>query len=204
MNITGLFAAFLMMVPMGDGEGDEKQAHQTQTDPKDTYFRYEREEVDQYRDRVTFTMPSVPTEQVEIVEPVDIRPVEGEFSMGKKLVIDADPNLEVFLQKHKDINKKIKTVDGWRVQIFADRGRDGREQMQKVKSLFLSNYPDVKTKPEYLAPLYRLRVGNFLRHEDAVLFCREVRQIIPGAFIVPDKVEVPKYRPEEDQWENRN
>jgi len=210
MNTTTLLAMWMMVMPLGDGDGDKPKAEeptprQEQNDPRDTYYRYEREAVDAYRDRVVFSLPPVPQQTTEVMEPVNIRPVEGAFVPDKKLVVEADPNLEVFLEKHKEINKKIKVVDGWRVQIFADRGRDGREQMQKVKALFLSNFPDVKTKAEYLTPLYRLRVGNFLRHEDAVLFCREVRKIIPGAFIVPDKVEVPRYIPEEsDSWQNRH
>lgn len=205
MHITAFLSICLLMLPGTDP--DPKEGSSTQTDPKDTYYKYEREEVSFYRDRVEFTKPPVPMAQSEIEAPPEVNPVTGQFEMGQKLVVEADPQLEVFIKKHKEINEQIKTVKGFRIQIYAGRGRTGREEARQARTQFLSNFPDETPPPvQYEPPLYRVRVGNFMRREDAELFCRKVREIFRGAFVVTDEVEVPKYTPESESsdWNNRN
>ncbi len=204
MSITSILAACLMLMPIGDGDKDGKKRD---NDVRDTYYKYEREEVSYYRDRVDFRMPPIPVQEIEENDPVEIIPVEGSFVGGKRLVIEADDRLEEFINRHKQINASKKTVDGYRVQIFADRGSSGRAQAERAKTIFLSNYPDIKAYYRMVYPLYQVRVGDFMRSEEAELFCREVWEIFPSAFVVKNvQVEVPKYKPSDEQkskW-NRN
>ncbi|MEO1448727.1 MAG: SPOR domain-containing protein [Bacteroidota bacterium] len=172
-------------------QGSEKQ-----------YYKYEREEVSLYRDRSDFSLPDVET-PVENPEPVlpKGRSVAPYFSEGNQVYIEADGRLETLVNRHIAINKKIRTLSGFRVQVFAGSSRSSALRMkQRLMILDVPSYLDYKT------PNYVVRVGDFLEKEDAILFSRDIRKSFPGAFVVPDQVAVPKYKePEaEDDMEGEN
>lgn len=204
INFFYVLATCLMISPFGNGgDGDKKGKDE---DVKDTYYKYEREDVSYYRDRVAFTLPSAAAEEVVETDVSDVRRLNGRFNDEQKLVVEADPRLQQFIDKHKKLNEEIEEVQGWKVQVYAGRGRVGREEANGARSKFLSNYPDYSAPLEFQHPLYRVRVGDFMRREEAELFCRDVRTVFPGALIVKDKVKVPKYKAGSDNssiW-NRN
>ena len=202
INITSLLAACLMIMPLGDGDKDDKK--QSNDDVRDSYYKYEREEVSYYRDRVEFTLPAVPVEEVEPEEIPDPRRLSGRFNSAQRLVVEADPRLGEFVEKHKKINEKIKEINGFKVQIYAGRGTAGRSDASGAHTKFISNYPDEDAKTKFEHPLYRVHVGNFMRREEAELFCREVRTLFPRALVISAKVKIPKYKSnekEENRWD---
>lgn len=201
IKITSLLAVYLILMPFGNGGNEEKDSkNQTNEDVRDTYYKYEREEVDYYRDRVEFTIPPVPVEDVVIEELPDPRRLSGRFGMEDRLIVEADPRLSEFIDKHKRINEQIKEVNGHKVQIYAGRGREGRAEASAARTKFMANYPDHEAPVlKFEHPLYRVHVGNFMRREEAELFCRELRVLFPKALISNVKVKVPKYQPKEDQ-----
>lgn len=166
------------------------------------YYKYEREEVALYRDRVKFTMPEV---EAPVENPVPVLPkgqsVAPYFQEGNNVYIEADSRLETLIERHKAINRKVRTLDGFRVQVFAGSSRSSALRMkQQLMILEVPSYLD------YRVPNYVVRVGDFLDKEDAILFARDIRGTFPGAFVVPDRVAAPKYKAPEDDadTEDRN
>jgi len=72
-----------------------------------------------------------------------------------------DKMMETFITK----NKSTYHLNGWRIQIMATTDR---RKMEKAKSVFLMNYPNVSINWTHSKPYYRLRAGAFTSKLDAV------------------------------------
>jgi hypothetical protein len=78
-------------------------------------------------------------------------------------------------------------IEGYRVQIFFGN----RDQAQSTRVEFLRDYPDVGAYISYLAPNFRLRVGDFRTKIESEKFKNELIQKYPGCYIVKDQIEFP-------------
>jgi|SRR5690606_514398 len=78
-------------------------------------------------------------------------------------------------------------LDGYRVQIyFGDRNT-----AQEKRGAFVRNNQEVGAYLSYLAPNFRLRVGDFRSRLEAEKFKKEIARNFPGCYIVKDKIELP-------------
>jgi hypothetical protein len=77
--------------------------------------------------------------------------------------------------------------DGHRIQLVFG----SKETVASAKSRFV-NLWDVSVYEDYLPPNFRVRVGDYLTRFQAEKALREIKPLFPGAYIVRDKVEVPK------------
>jgi len=85
--------------------------------------------------------------------------------------------------------------NGYRVQIFFGKRDDARDK--KVE--FLKKYPEVGAYISYLAPNFRLRVGDFRTKIACEEFKREISQDFPASYIVKDKIEFFDFAAEKDR-----
>ena len=128
--------------------------------------------------------------------------------------IHSDPRLDVVIKKDKALAKKSKenagkskTVKplirgkapilaessgsfsgtGFRVQIY--NGTD-RYKATKIREEFDKSYPGVHSYISYVAPYYRVKVGNYRKRSDAMGMFREASSSYFPCMIVPDKVTI--------------
>jgi len=85
--------------------------------------------------------------------------------------------------------------NGYRVQIFFGKRNEAREK--KVE--FLKKYSDVGAYISYLAPNFRLRVGDFRTKIACEKFKKEISEDFPASYIVKDKIEFFDFEMEEDR-----
>jgi len=88
-----------------------------------------------------------------------------------------------------DSLKKLRPThyDGYRVQIYFGE----RNEAQNARVEFLRKYPDMGAYVSYLAPNFRLRVGDFRTRIDSEKFKNAVTNEYPGSYIVKDHIELP-------------
>ncbi len=79
-------------------------------------------------------------------------------------------------------------VDGFRVQIFLG----DRVTAESTKRTFLQKHPDVPAYLSWLAPNFRLRVGDLRTRLEAERMLRDMKVLYPGSYIVPDVIEMPR------------
>lgn len=79
------------------------------------------------------------------------------------------------------------SIEGYRVQLYFG----SREKATDVKTEFLKNYPTVKSYISYLAPNFRVRVGNFRTQMAAEAFLVRAKKQFPSAYVVTDKIDLP-------------
>ncbi len=95
--------------------------------------------------------------------------------------------LEEFVRAGEESVEGVK-MDGFRVLIFFDQNKSESESQ---KARFLSLYPEHKAYVDYLAPNYRVRVGNFRTKLEAEALKAEIIDIFPTAIVISDKIQLP-------------
>ena len=103
---------------------------------------------------------------------------------GEVTVVVA-PAIDNLMQTYKELPMPRQ---GYRVQIFlGDRGL-----AEQQKRTFLQRHPDIPAYLSWLAPNFRLRVGDLRTRLDAERLLSELRDQFPGSYIVPDEIEMPR------------
>lgn len=115
------------------------------------------------------------------------------------LNVNQDSRLEKMLNWHVENNKKRDGMEGYRVEIYSSSAMNARQQAQEKKVEFLSEYPDRDVHIQYSAPNFRVRVGDFRTRNEALKLRKMIQRHYPGAFIVPDIIDFPLLKPEEDE-----
>jgi hypothetical protein len=136
-------------------------------------------------------------------------------SVQRGVTVHADPRLAVLLKKNHtmeppaesplsmDKHSQLSPVPyqprervviykgkGFRVQIY--NGPD-REKALKIKAEFMRHYPGVHTYLSYVAPSFRVKVGDYRNRSDAAGMLREANSMYTPTMIVPDMIVVMSY-----------
>lgn len=101
------------------------------------------------------------------------------------VVIKLTPEISKLLDaysEHKHVQK------GYRVQIFLG----DRATAESTKRAFLQKNPDIPAYLSWLAPNFRLRVGDLRTRLEAEHLLRDMKVLYPGSYIVPDEIEMPR------------
>lgn len=98
--------------------------------------------------------------------------------------IDADPRIEKLMTSYSEC-KHVQR--GYRVQIFLG----DRKTAEETKRSFLQKNPDIPAYLSWLAPNFRLRVGDLHTRLQAEHLLRDMKVDYPGSYIVPDEIEMP-------------
>lgn len=107
-----------------------------------------------------------------------------------KIVVHKDARLEnitKFVGRQKESIEGTK-IDGYRIQIFFN---ESRKVAQSQKASFMSIHGEHKSYLDYLAPNYRIKVGNFRTKLQAEKFKQELISVYPTCIVVKDKIELP-------------
>ena len=109
------------------------------------------------------------------------------------IIVRKDPRLDLLTQKQAEINKRTSMVTssglykGYRVQIISTTNRD---EASKVKSEALARFNDQKAYLTYHSPYFKVRIGNFIKKDDAEKFRQQLNKYYPqGVYVVEDAIE---------------
>lgn len=86
-----------------------------------------------------------------------------------------------------DYASRRRPLKGYRVQIFLG----DRNQAESARRSFLQQHPDMPAYLSYLAPNFRVRVGDLRDRMEAEALKEKLRAGFPGLYIVPDDIEPP-------------
>ena len=109
------------------------------------------------------------------------------------ITVSKDPRLDILTVKQAQINKRTAMMTssglykGFRIQVISTSNRD---QAFRIKSELLSRFPDQKSYTMYQSPYFKVRVGNFIKREDAEKFRKLLNKYYPqGVYVVEDAIE---------------
>ncbi|NOQ70998.1 MAG: hypothetical protein GQ574_03290 [Crocinitomix sp.] len=119
------------------------------------------------------------------------QPVKLDYSAKKgKVTLHQDARLEKlndFVRSGEESVEGVK-IDGYRIVIFFDQDKSVVSQQ---RANFLARYSDHSAYVDYMAPNYRVRVGNFRTRLDAEALKADLLVYFPTAVVVEDKIQLP-------------
>lgn len=118
-----------------------------------------------------------------------------QLAIMENLNVERDARLDKMVKWHIEKNENMEGINGYRVEIFFSSTMDAREQARKVKAEFLSEYPDQSVHIKFVAPNFRVRVGDFRTKNEAWRLYKTIQEDYQSAFIVPDVIEFPLLKP---------
>ncbi len=121
------------------------------------------------------------------------------LAANDSVIVRKDARLDILTSKQIAMNKRLAMMTpnglykGFRIQVISTSKRD---DAFKVKSDLLSQFPDQKIYVVFQSPSFKVRIGNFLKKEDAEKLKAQLNKIYPnGVYIVEDGIE---YTPKEE------
>ena len=109
------------------------------------------------------------------------------------VIVHADDRLAIITKKHIAVQHWgngtgiIRSGRGFRVQIYS--GSD-RAKATQTKIDFLRRFPGVRSYLSYIAPTFRVKVGDFRSRAEAQRMYSDVSHIFTPCMIVPDIIEI--------------
>lgn len=128
--------------------------------------------------------------------PIAALPDSSTPSILQGIEIIQDSRLEKMLNWHIEDNKRKNGIDGFRIDIFSSTEK---EKAFQTKVDFLSNYPDNNVYILFVAPNFRIRVGDFRTKNEALKLHKKIQGNYPAAFIVQDKIDFPTVQPTQNE-----
>ncbi len=96
------------------------------------------------------------------------------------------------MKKKIIVNKEQPKVDGYRVQVFSVSGVNSNDKINKEKAEYLLRNKNANVYIVYQSPYFKLRIGDYRDMLQANYHLNEIIKEYPFAFIVKDKVNIPK------------
>jgi len=94
-----------------------------------------------------------------------------------------DDLISLMIERHKQENRSVGAVTGWRLQLTASTDR---MKVMNMKEKFLSRFPDLSAEWTYKAPFYKLNVGAFRTKLEATALQHKLRLDFPDAYVARD------------------
>lgn len=107
--------------------------------------------------------------------------------------IQCDPKInELLRQQVLQNEKRDVTISGFRLQLYFGSGEKARSQAERIKTEFLSSYPNTRVYLQFKSPDFIVRVGDFRSRSEAIKMQKSLIFQYPNAFIVADDIELPE------------
>ena len=113
----------------------------------------------------------------------------------KNLNVKQDSRLEKMMNWDVENNKERNGIEGYRVEIFFSSKMDAYEKAKETKVEFLSKFPDYPVHVVFVAPNFRVRVGDFRTKSEAWKLYKKIEKMYPAAFVVHGKIDFPILKP---------
>lgn len=122
--------------------------------------------------------------RVEVTPYPQASPKRDTAIPGNVQVMESD-RIKVLMTNYAAKKQPLK---GYRIQIYLG----DRSTAENTRRTFLLQHPDTPAYLSYLAPNFRVRVGD-LRDRVAAEYLREsLKNEFPGLYVVPDEIEPPR------------
>ena len=100
-----------------------------------------------------------------------------------------EKDVMVLEQQYIESWKKVKKIEGFRIQITSFSGINSKTSIESVAEQFKQQFPEIPFFITYAEPNFRLRVGNFRTKIEAYQALQKISLTFTGAFVLKDQVD---------------
>jgi len=118
--------------------------------------------------------------------------VYGQNENQGNISVNSDPRIDELVKLHVAYNKAFPFMSGYRIQIFMESGNEALNQAEKVKEVFNDKYKNNNAYLIFVAPYYRVRVGDFRTRLEAEKFLQQIIRKYPNAWVIKDEINFPE------------
>ena len=101
------------------------------------------------------------------------------------VTIETDAKIDEIIAKKKEFDKELKTVNGFKIQLFYGNEKNSH----KIKDEFKALYPDITTKIIFSSPQWKVQVGNYRTRLEADRQLIEIKKAYSGAIVIASEIE---------------
>lgn len=110
----------------------------------------------------------------------------GNRSRGH-IEIKGDVSVSQLVQKHIELNERVRTIPGYRIQVASLSGSTSKNRAFEMKERIRGSYPGVEAYVVFDEPNFKVKVGDFRTRLEAYVFLQRMRTEFPGT-IVKDNI----------------
>ena len=103
-----------------------------------------------------------------------------------KVTVKTDSDIDNVISKKKTYNKSLKTVNGYKIQLFFGDEKKAYEEKDKFRGLF----PDIPVKIIFSSPDWKIQAGNYLSRLDADRALIDIKNDFSGAIVLETEIDI--------------
>lgn len=103
------------------------------------------------------------------------------------VTVKGDVAVNEMVALHVELNNRVKTMPGFRVQIASFSGTNSKTSAFNLRDRFMIDYPQVQAYIVYDEPNFKVKVGDFRTRLEAYAFLQEIKEVYKG-YIIKDNI----------------
>lgn len=103
------------------------------------------------------------------------------------VTVTGDVAVNDMVARHVELNNRVKTMPGFRVQIASFSGTNSKTSAFSLRDRFMTDYPLVQAYIVYDEPNFKVKVGDFRTRLEAYAFLQEIKEVYKG-YIIKDNI----------------
>ena len=116
--------------------------------------------------------------------------------------ITGDVAVADMVAKHVELNARVKTIPGYRVQIASFSGVSSKNNAFALKERFEADHPEAQAYIMFDEPNFKVKVGDFRTRLEAYAYLQQIKEVYKG-YIVRDNInpeppEVIEFAPDDE------
>ena len=124
------------------------------------------------------------------------------LAAGAQVHVVGDVAVKQMVDKHVELNNRVKTIPGYRVQIASFSGVNSKTSAFSLRDRFVADHPDVQAYIVFDEPNFKVKVGDFRSRLEAYAFLQKIKDTYKG-YIVKDNInpeppEQQEYAPDDE------
>ncbi|MBQ6068152.1 MAG: SPOR domain-containing protein [Bacteroidales bacterium] len=100
-----------------------------------------------------------------------------------RIEIKGDVAVSQLVQKHIELNERVRTIPGYRIQVASLSGTSSKNRAFDMKERIREAYPGVEAYVVFDEPNFKVKVGDFRTRLEAYVFLQQIRNEFPGTII---------------------
>lgn len=104
-----------------------------------------------------------------------------------QVIVTGDVAVNNMVERHIELNNRVKTMPGFRVQIASFSGTNSKNSAFSLRDRFMIDYPSVQAYIVYDEPNFKVKVGDFRSRLEAYAFLQEIKEVYKG-YIIKDNI----------------